>query len=166
VVVAEAASGASDIDAPAAAPAAAGADRGPLSPRQLRRIARDVDRAEELTGLQFAVYLGPTSDDYRAEAAAMLADLGHTDVPAVLLVVAPEQRRLEIVTSPAARARISDRHVALAAASMTASFAVGDVVGGVCVGVQMLARYAGPPARDWQPEPELPDLLSGYGERD
>lgn len=92
----------------------------------------------------------------------MLAELGHTDVPAVLLLVAPEQRRLEIVTSAAARTRVTDRHCALVATSMTASFAVGDIVGGVCIGVQMLAQYAGPPARDWRPEPELPDVLHGY----
>lgn len=133
-----------------------------MSRRQLRRIASTVDRAEELTGLQFAVYLGPTSADSRAHAEAMLAELGHSDVPAVLLLVAPEQRRLEIVTSAAARTRIADRHCALAATSMTASFAVGDVVGGVCIGVQMLAQYAGAPARDWRPEPELPDVLHGY----
>jgi uncharacterized membrane protein YgcG len=165
VVLAEAASGASAEEVPAAvAPAATGDARGTLSQRQIRRIAREVDGAEEMTGLQIAVYLGPTSENSRAHAESMLAELGHTGVPAVLLLIAPEQRRLEIVTSPAARQRVSDRHAALAAASMTASFAVGDVVGGVCIGVQMLARYAGPPASDAHPEPELPDLLSGYGE--
>jgi len=123
-----------------------------------------VDQAEELTGLQLAVYLGPTSDDSRAHAESMLVELGHTDRPAILVLVAPEQRRLEIVTSPAARELVSDRHAALVAASMTASFAVGDVVGGICTGVQMLARYAGPPPPGWRPQTELPDVLSGWSD--
>jgi uncharacterized membrane protein YgcG len=115
--------------------------------------------------LQFAVYLGPTRDDSREHAEAMFHSLGYHALPAVLLVVAPDQRRLEIVTSPAARARITDRHAALAAASMTASFAVGDIVGGVCLGLDMLARYAGPAPEGAALDAELPDVLLGYDER-
>jgi uncharacterized membrane protein YgcG len=134
----------------------------PISRGQRRRLASAVDRAENLTGLQFAVYLGPTRDDSRAHAEEMFGTLGYHALPAVLLVVAPDQRRLEIVTSPAARTRISDRHAALAATSMTASFAVGDVVGGVCIGLDMLARYAGPPREGAPLDSELPDVLLGY----
>lgn len=149
----------------AAVPAAAG-DRqgGPISSRQHRRIERVVDRAETLTGLQIAVYLGPTRDDSRAHAEEMFHSLGYHALPAVLIVVAPDQRRLEIVTSAAARTRISDRHAGLTATSMTASFAVGDIVGGVCLGLDMLARYAGPAPAGAPVEGELPDVLMGYDE--
>jgi uncharacterized membrane protein len=148
----------------AAVPVAAGErPHDPLSPRQHRRIARAVDLAENETGLQFAVYIGPAGEDSRAHAEAMFAELGFTSRPAVLLLIAPEQRRLEIVTSAAAKRRISDRNAALVATSMTASFAVGDIVGGICVGLAMLAEYAGPPpSGDQADEIELPDVLSGY----
>ena len=136
--------------------------RNPISGRQHRRIERSVDAAEELTGLQFAVYLGPTSDDSREHAEAMFASLGFHSLPAVLIVVAPDQRRLEIVTSNATQLRISDRHAALVAASMMASFAVGDVVGGVCLGLDMLARYAGPSPVGALLGAELPDVLLGF----
>jgi uncharacterized membrane protein YgcG len=152
-------------DDAAALTASPGEHVSPISSRQHRRLERAVDRAEELTGLQFAVYLGPTRDDSRQHAEAMFHSLGYHALPAVLLVVAPDQRRLEIVTSPAARTRISDRHAALAATSMTASFAVGDIVGGICLGLDMLARYAGPPREDAPLDAELPDVLLGYDEQ-
>ena len=149
---------------PAAAEQAATGDKqvSPLSKRQHHRLAVAVDRAEEMTGLQLSVYLGPVRPDSRAHAEAMFASLGFQGLPALLVVVAPEQHRLEIVTSAAARGRISDRHAALTAASMTASFAVGDLVGGVCLGLDMLARYAGPPPEGVAWDRELPDVLLGY----
>lgn len=143
---------------------AASSVRSPISKRQQRRLAKAVDRAEELTGLQLAVYLGPTQEDSRAHAESMFASLGYHHLPGVLLVVAPDQRRLEIVTSASARRRISDRHAALTATSMTASFAVGDIVGGVCLGLDMLARYAGAAPAGEITDLELPDVIMGYDE--
>ena len=136
--------------------------RSPISKRQQRRLAKAVDRAEELTGLQLAVYLGPTEDDSRAHAESIFASMGYHDLPGVLVLVAPDQRRLEIVTSASARRRISDRHAALTATSMTASFAVGDIVGGVCLGLDMLARYAGLAPAGETTDRELPDVIMGY----
>jgi uncharacterized membrane protein YgcG len=75
---------------------------------------------------------------------------------AVLLLVEPEARRLEIVTSPAAAQRIDDHAARLAALAMSASFAVGDVAGGVSEGVRLLAQAAGPGERSGA---DLPDLL-------
>ena len=134
----------------------------PLTKRQRRRIARAVDQAEKDTGLQFAVYLGPAHDDSRGQAEAMFAELGYATLPAVLVLVAPDQHRLEIVTSAAAKQRISDRNAALVATSMTASFAVGDIVGGICLGLAMLAQYAGTSDVLEDAAAELPDVLSGY----
>lgn len=128
----------------------------PLTERQRRRIAKAVDRAEEWTGLQFCVYLGPTETDPLHQAHALMDELGLAERPAVLILVAPLERRLEIVTSPAAAERIPDRDARLAALSMSASFGVGDVAGGIVEGVRLLAQSAG------QGEPrgvELPDVL-------
>ncbi len=134
----------------------------PLTERQRRRIAKAVDRAEEWTGLQFCVYLGPTETDPLDQAHALMDELGLTERPAVLILVAPLERRLEIVTSPTAAERIPDRDARLAALSMSASFGVGDVAGGIVEGVRLLAQTAG------QGEPrgaELPDVLDATARR-
>ena len=134
----------------------------PLNARQRRRIARAVRQAEAATGLQFCVYLGPTEADPRAHAHALLHDLGLAAEPAALLLVAPETRRLEIVTSPAAAQRIGDHAAGLAALAMAASFGVGDLAGGVAEGVRLLAQAAGPGDRP-AGAAELPDLLDATG---
>jgi len=62
---------------------------------------------------------------------------------AVLVAISPNQRRLEIVTGNEARKRISDRDAKLAALSMSAAFAGGDLAGGVLAGIDQLASHAG-----------------------
>jgi len=131
-----------------------------LTPRQVRRIEQAVDRAERMCGLQFCVFVGGVEHDPRAHAEGLLAELGLDTRPAVLLLVAPPQRRFEIVTAPEARRRLSDAECRMAAASMTASYAVGDIVGGTCEGLRLLAQYAGPGPAE-RTEDELPDLLLG-----
>jgi uncharacterized membrane protein YgcG len=127
-----------------------------LTERQRRRVARAVRAAEDWTGLQFCVYLGPTEADPLAHAHALMNELGLAAEPAVLLLVAPEERRLEIVTSPAAAQRIPDRAAGLAALAMSSSFGVGDVAGGITEGVRLLAQAA---RRGDHTGPALPDLL-------
>jgi uncharacterized membrane protein YgcG len=131
----------------------------PLTKRQRRRIARAVETAERWAGLQFCVYLGPTEDDPLAHARAMMDQLGLAEQPAVLVLVAPEVRRLEIVTSPAAARRIPDPAAQLAALAMTASFGVGDIAGGIAEGVRQLAQAAGPAGPGAATGANLPDLL-------
>lgn len=143
------------VAARAAAPVPAAPGK-PLTQRQRRRIARAVERAEHWTGLEYCVYLGPTEEDPRAHALRMLAELGLTEQPAVLLLVAPAARRLEIVMGRGAAMRIDDRAARLAALAMSASFAVGDVAGGITEGIRLLAQAAGPGV---QVSAELPDLL-------
>jgi uncharacterized membrane protein YgcG len=129
-----------------------------LNNRQRAKVARAVRAAEEWTGLEFCVYLGPAEGDARAQAEALMAELGLTERPAVLLLVAPEARRLEILTSPAAARRISDHEADLAAVSMSASFGVGDIAGGIAEGVRLLAQFAG---HGRSTGAELPDVLDG-----
>ena len=57
--------------------------------------------------------------------------------------LAPEYE--EVVTGEAAARRLSDRACALAALSMTTSFAGGDLAGGIVTGIRMLAEAAGQP---------------------
>ena len=64
-------------------------------------------------------------------------------VPAFVLLIDPGARQLEIVTSGPARRRLTDQQCGLAALSMTTSFGVGDLVGGIVNGIRMLADSAG-----------------------
>ena len=76
----------------------------------------------------------------RAHAEALFERL--TD-SAVLIAVSPGQRALHIVTGPESAKRLPNRSCALAALAMRASFANGDLTGGIVTGLRMLADAAG-----------------------
>ncbi|MCA1843974.1 MAG: DUF5130 domain-containing protein, partial [Actinobacteria bacterium] len=133
----------------------------PLGRRQRWRVHEAVHEAEWLTGLQICVYLGPTHEaDPRGHAEAMFEASGLHTRPAVLLLVAPDQRRVEVVTAPATRDRLDDAACAAAVVEMTGHFARGDLTGGLVAGIGRLAAAAGPGRRPPGGE-ELPDVLSG-----
>jgi hypothetical protein len=108
-------------------------------------IERVIDLANAETGLLFSVYVGDVDGDIRDAAEARHATFGAQAAHTVLIVVSPGDRLLEIVTGEAAARRLSDRACALAALSMTTSFAGGDLPGGVVTGIRMLAEAAGSP---------------------
>jgi uncharacterized membrane protein YgcG len=112
---------------------------------QLRDLERVVDRASAETGLRFSVYVGSASGDIRDAAEKLHARFGAEASNVVLVVVAPADRLLEIVTGEGSARRLTDRACALAALSMTTSFAGGDLVGGILTGVRMLAEASGHP---------------------
>jgi uncharacterized membrane protein YgcG len=112
---------------------------------QTRDIERVVATANAETALTFSVYVGGAEGDIRDVAEAMHATFGATATDTVLVVVSPGDRLLEIVTGEASSRRLTDRACALAALSMTTSFAGGDLVGGIVTGVRMLAEAAGKP---------------------
>ncbi len=130
----------------------------PLTRRQRRVVERAVHEAEETTGLQFCVYLGDAEGDARAHAEALFVDAGLHTRPAVLLLVAPSQRRVEVVTAPDARPRLDDATCALAVGTMTRQFARGEIAGGIVAALDLLATAAGegpaPPGTE-----ELPDVV-------
>ncbi|PLS75329.1 MAG: hypothetical protein CYG61_07875, partial [Actinobacteria bacterium] len=128
--------------------------------RDHRRVAEAVDAAEAITGLQFCVCLGPAEGDARAHAEALFVQAGLHLRPAVLLLVAPEQRRVEVVTAPAVRGRVPDAACADAVADMTKHFAGGDLAGGIVAGVGRLAAVAGPGVAG-AGDGELPDIMGG-----
>jgi uncharacterized membrane protein YgcG len=133
------------------------AGKARLSKKGHTQVAAAVDAAEELTGLQFCVYLGPTEDDARVHAERLFVDAGLHSRPAVLLLVAPPERRVEIVTAPDVRERISDQACQAAIEAMTVDFKVGDFASGISTGIAHLAAIAGPgTAPD---DSELPDII-------
>jgi len=110
---------------------------------QIRDIERVVQTASGETGLSFSVCIGGADGDIRDEAERLHAAIGPAAGQAVLIVISPGDRLLEIVTGDDAARRLSDRACALAALSMTTSFAGGDLVGGIVTGVRMLAEATG-----------------------
>ena len=118
---------------------------GPLSARALLRLDEALRLADASTGLTFSVYIGELEEPVREDAEEMLyrlADPHHS----VLIAVSPNQRLLEIVTGSVAATRILDRDCKLAALSMSAAFAGGDLGGGLVAGLAQLAEHAGRPS--------------------
>lgn len=111
--------------------------------RQHRRIEAAVQQAEDATGLDMCVYLGPAEEDARAHAESFFVERGLHERPAVLLLVAPPQRRVEIVTAPSVRDRLPDAVCEEAVSAMVARFRDGDLTGGLEEGLRRLAAAAG-----------------------
>jgi hypothetical protein len=97
----------------------------PFSNEQVRAITQAAADASRATGLHFSVYVGGVEGDVRDAAEKLHAALGPLAPTAVLVVVSPGDRLLEIVTGKQSARRLSDRACALAALSMTTSFAGG-----------------------------------------
>jgi hypothetical protein len=115
-----------------------------LRPEQRERIERARVQAEQETGMRFFVRIGPFSMEPRIQAERLLTNL--IDEPheaAVLILLGPEERRLEVITTASAKRRLSDSAVGLAVLAMTSSFGVGDLVGGLMNGLRQLADSAG-----------------------
>ena len=121
-------------------PRGSDAERGPFNARQLSRIDEALTLSSRETGLMFSVYVGEFKQPTRAHAEALFERL-HDD--AVLVSVSPGQRVLHIVTGPESAKRLPNRSCALAALAMRASFANGDLTGGIVTGLRMLADAAG-----------------------
>lgn len=115
---------------------------GPFTTRQLLHLDHALRTANEQTGLTFSVYLGELAEPTRDTAQQLHSQVKNAD-RAVLLAASPNQRVLEIITGSEARKRISDRDAKLAALSMAAAFAGGDLAGGVMAGIDQLASHAG-----------------------
>lgn len=111
--------------------------------QQEYELGRLVDRAREETGLTFSVFVGTTPDDSkpRTEATRRLSEFGEAASHVVLIYVDPNARALEIVTGPAAAARLDERTCGFAAVTMTSSFALGDLPGGIQRGIEQLVGH-------------------------
>jgi uncharacterized membrane protein YgcG len=120
----------------------------PFDERQVREITRTLRRVSDDTGIQFSVFVGKPSD---GKDPGQFAELAHGALfdprHSVLILVAPEERRVEVVTGTAVRNQLTDRDCGLAALSMSSSFAGGDLVGGIVLGLRMLAERVRPHGR-------------------
>lgn len=118
-----------------------------LNPRQQERIEQVVERARRDNGLDLSVLVGDLEladlSQFRAAAERLHAALGERSASAVLIVVAPGQRRVEIVTGPEVRRRVPDRVSALAVLSMTSAFRGGDLASGIVDAARQITDAAG-----------------------
>jgi hypothetical protein len=119
---------------------------GPLSVRALLRIDEALRLADSMTGLTFSAYIGELGATPREAAELLHGRLANPDV-SVLVAISPNERLLEVVTGVLARRRVLDRDAKLAALSMSAAFAGGDLGGGIVAGIAQLADHAGHPPR-------------------
>jgi hypothetical protein len=115
---------------------------GPLSTRALLRIDEALRLADASTGLTFSVYIGELGETSRETAELLHGRLADPDV-SILIAISPNERVLEVVTGSRARRRVLDRSAKLAALSMSAAFAGGDLGGGIVAGLAQLAEHAG-----------------------
>jgi alkanesulfonate monooxygenase SsuD/methylene tetrahydromethanopterin reductase-like flavin-dependent oxidoreductase (luciferase family) len=116
----------------------------PLTVSERMRIERAVRNAQASSGLTFSVFLGLSEEDARSYAEtlhAALPDPAHS----VLVLCDPVFRALEIVTGSEARRNLDDVECRFAAASMESSFAGGDIVGGLVLGIQQLGEASRAP---------------------
>jgi Domain of unknown function (DUF5130) len=133
-----------------------------FSDRDLREIGKEVREVSDEAQVVFSVLVADPDDlgasgeapalvdagaDIRAFAERAHAALGDRAHETVLILVAPNTRRVEIVMGASLRGRLSDRDCALAALSMTSSFSGGDLTGGLLQGVRMLGQRIGKPRR-------------------
>jgi uncharacterized membrane protein YgcG len=115
-----------------------------LNAEQRERIERARRSAEQTTGLRFWVRIGPFAGNSRMEAERLLTNL--VDDPhdaGVLILVGPGERKLEVMTTAAAKRRLPDPAVGLAVLTMSSSFGVGDLAGGLVNGLRQMSDSAG-----------------------
>ena len=105
------------------------------------QIRRAINLAEKRTDLNWSVFIGTLGPDPRSQAEARHAELGPAAAKSVLIAVDPAAHHLEIVTGAHARRHLDDRSCGLAAAAMTASFAVRDLDGGIANGILAMVEH-------------------------
>ncbi|GAA5175541.1 DUF5130 family protein [Pseudonocardia eucalypti] len=115
----------------------------PFSSSQLNRLDDTLTLVSKHTKLRFSIYLGDLLPEPRAAAEKLHDQLGAAGADSVLIAVDPGRKKLEIVTGPAAKVRLSDRVCDLAAINMVASFKEGDLFGGLLTGLRMLSDQTG-----------------------
>ena len=133
--------GAADEHAAGSAPGSAAIASEPAAMVDSTQIRRAIKQAEKRTDLNWSVFIGTLGEDARAQAEARHAELGPAAAKSVLIAVDPVARKLEIVTGSHARVVLDDRSCALAAASMTSTFAVRDLDGGIAYGILALVEH-------------------------
>lgn len=107
------------------------------------RAALDVTirNAEQACRAEISVFVGPVSGDPR-DFATSLHNTLVLPARSILIMVDPARRLVEIVTGGHTRQRLTDEESQQAVAAMTASFAGGDLAGGLTRGIELLGELA------------------------
>lgn len=117
---------------------------GELDGAERFAIEDAIRTAEQISRYEFSVFVGRADGEPRAFATRLHSSLVAPE-RSILIMVDPAARALEIVTGSAVRRHLSDQETELSAVQMQSSFALGDLVGGLRRGIQMLADYAHAP---------------------
>lgn len=112
---------------------------------QVEAIERALEQAQRESGLTYSVYVGDPGVDLRAYGRQLLGSLPDRGSHAVIVLIDPAARHLEIVTGETASRALDDRATALGAMSMTSSFSAGVLAGGIVAGLHTLAEHARQP---------------------
>jgi uncharacterized membrane protein YgcG len=115
--------------------------RGDVRRRERGRIHQAVSDAREATGLDIVVYFArPRRWSLRDQALQTMAASRLAEGPGVLVMVVPRERRVELVTAPAARDRLSDEACGRVVQAMTSEFRSGRRLGaGIEAGMAAIA---------------------------
>jgi uncharacterized membrane protein YgcG len=110
------------------------------------KVALDetIRKAEQLSRVEFSVFVGHAEGDPRSYAVSLHSTLV-APTRSILILVDPGARALEVVTGSHVRRTLRDAQVELAVAQMQTLFAEGDLVEGLRRGIQMLAEHARAP---------------------
>jgi uncharacterized membrane protein YgcG len=110
------------------------------------RVALDetIRKAEQVSRVEFSVFVGHAEGDPRAYALSLHRSLV-APARSILILVDADARALEVVTGSHVRRTLRDQQVELSVAAMQSLFAEGDLVGGLRRGIQMLAEHARAP---------------------
>jgi len=110
------------------------------------KVALDetIRKAEQVSRVEFSVFVGHAEGDPRAYALSLHGTLV-APTRSILILVDGDARAVEVVTGSEVRRTLRDSEVELAVAQMQTLFAEGDLVGGLRRGIQMLAEHARAP---------------------
>jgi uncharacterized membrane protein len=133
---------------------------GELTSDDKERINAEVADAEQKAGFEICVVvMHKRHKDARRDAESAFHRLGMHDRPAVLVMVTPAERTLEVVTAAHVRDRLSDVDCDEAVRLMTGVFATGDIVDGIAQGVRFIGERGSSPDGKLVDGPDLPNLL-------
>jgi len=114
-----------------------------LTTSQRAEIQRIVQRAREICGYEFGVFVGEL-DNGRESAIAMHAAMSDPN-SAVLLAIDPVSRTMDVVTGGRVKRNLEDRTCEFALLTLRSSIQVDDLTGGVRDAVMLLAEHARAP---------------------
>ncbi len=114
-----------------------------FSGQQRSTLDEAIRRAEQLSRAEFSLFVGTAEGEPRSFATRLHNSLV-APARSILIMVDPRARALEIVTGGYVRRTLTDHEVDLAALEMRSHFAVGDLVGGLKRGIEMLSEHARP----------------------